>query len=67
MLIQMFVEQIALKAADRGSGIRETLVQGTKAIKSNPNISETEKFRAEKRLEDPLDTIDRMATSSQGT
>jgi hypothetical protein len=66
MLIQILMGQIAMNAPDRGAGVREALVQGAKAIRSNPKMSETEKFGAVKTLEDALDTFDRIAAGTQG-
>lgn len=67
MLIQILLGQIVVNAPDRGTDIREAMLQGTEAIKSNPNMSGTEKFGAAKTLEDALDTLDRIAASAHGT
>lgn len=67
MLIQILLGQIVVNAPDRETDIREAMLQGTEAIKSNPNMSETEKFGAAKTLEDALDTLDRIAASEHGT
>ena len=67
MLIQMLMGQIVVNAADRGSAIRDALLQGTEAIISNPNMSETEKFGAAKTLEDALDALDRINADAHGT
>jgi len=67
MLIQILMGQIVLNAADRGTAIRDALIQGIEAIKSNPNMSETENFGAAKTLEDALDTLDRITASAHGT
>ncbi len=63
MLIQVLMGQIVLGAADRGAAVREALVQGTGAIRSNPHMTEPEKFGAVKTLEDALDTLDRIASA----
>jgi hypothetical protein len=65
MLIQILIGQIVLSAPDRGSAVREALVQGTGAIRSNPNMTEMEKFGAVKTLEDALDTLDQIAASAR--
>jgi hypothetical protein len=66
MLIQILMGQIVLSAPDRGAAVREALVQGTGAIRSNPNMTEMEKFGAVKTLEDALDTLDRIAAGARG-
>jgi hypothetical protein len=66
MLIQILMGQIVLSAPDRGEGIREALVQGARAIRSNPNITEAEKFGAVKTLDEALDTLDRIAAGARG-
>jgi hypothetical protein len=66
MLIQILMGQIVLSAPDRGAAVREALVQGTQAIRYNPNMTETEKFGAVKTLEDALDTLDRISTHARG-
>lgn len=66
MLIQILMGQIAVSAPDRGAGVREALVQGTRAIASNPNMTEMEKFGALKTLEDALDSFDRIAGGARG-
>ena len=66
MLIQILMGQIALSAPDRGAAVREALVHGTRAIHSNSNMTETEKFGAVKTLEDALDTLDRIAAGPRG-
>jgi hypothetical protein len=65
MLIQILMGQIVLSALDGGAGVREALVQGTRAIRSNPNMTEAEKFGAVKTLEDALDTLDRLAAGAR--
>jgi hypothetical protein len=65
MLIQILMGQIVLSAPDQGAGIHEALVQGTRAIRSNPNMTEAEKFGAVKTLEDALDTLDRIAAGAR--
>lgn len=67
MLIQILLGQIVVNAPDRGTAIREAMLHGTEAIKSNSNMSETEKFGAAKTLEDALDTLDRINASAHGT
>jgi hypothetical protein len=67
MLIQILMGQIVLSAPDRGAAVREALVQGTEAIRSNPNMTETETFGAVKTLEDALDTLDRINADTHGT
>jgi hypothetical protein len=37
------------------------------AIRSNPNMTETETFGAVKTLEDALDTLDRINADAHGT
>ena len=66
MLIQILMGQIVLGTPDRGAAVREALVQGTGAIRSNPNMTEMEKFGAVKTLEDALDTLDRIAAGARG-
>jgi hypothetical protein len=66
MLIQILMGQIVLNTPDRGAAVRDSLVQGTRAIRSNPNMTETEKFGAVKTLEDALDTLERIAASTRG-
>ena len=63
MLIQILMGQIALSAADRGAAVREALVRGTGAIRSNPHMTDPEKLGAVKTLEDALDTLDRIAAA----
>ena len=65
MLIQILMGQIVLSAPDCEAVIREALVQGTGAIRSNPNMTEAEKFGAVKTLEDALDTLDRIAAGAR--
>ena len=65
MLVQILMGQIVLNAPDRGAGMREALVQGTRSIAGNPNMTETEKFGAVKTLEDALDTLDRIAAGAR--
>lgn len=64
MLIQILMGEIFVNTRARGTAIRDALLQGTEAIKSNPNMSETETFGAAKTLEDALDPI---AASAHGT
>ena len=66
MPIQISMGQIVVSAVFRGTAIRDALLQGTEAIKSNPNILETEKFSAAKTLEDALDTLDQIAVAARG-
>lgn len=66
MLIQILMGHIVMSMPDRGAGIRDALEQGTKAIGSNPNMTETEKFGAMKTLEDALDTLDRIGAGLRG-
>lgn len=66
MLIQILMGQIVLSVPDRGADVREAMVQGTGAIRLNPNMTETEKFGAVKTLEDALDTLDRIAAGVRG-
>ncbi len=66
MPIQISMGQIVVIAVFRGTAIRDALLQGTEAIKSNPNILETEKFGATKTLENALDTLERIAAASRG-
>ncbi len=66
MLIQVLMGQLVLSAPDRGMAVRDALVQGTQAIRSNPNMTETEKFGAVKTLDDALDTLDRIAAGVRG-
>jgi hypothetical protein len=66
MLIQILMSQIVLSASDLGAAVREALVQGTGAIRSNPNMTETEKFGVVKTLEDALDSLDRIAAGARG-
>ena len=66
MLVQILMGQIVLSAPNRGAAVREALVQGTRAIRSNPNMTESEKFGAVKTLEDALDTLDRIAAGARG-
>lgn len=66
MLIQILMGHIVMSMPDRGAGVRDALVQGTKAIGANPNMTETEKFGAMKTLEDALDTLDRIAVGTRG-
>jgi len=66
MLIQILMGQIVLSAPDRGAYVREALVQGTEAIRSNSNMTETETFGAVKTLEDALETLDRINADMHG-
>lgn len=66
MLIQILMGHIVMSMPDRGAGVRGALVQGAKAIGSNPNMTETEKFGAMKMLEDALDTLDRIGAGLRG-
>jgi len=60
MLIQILMGQIVQSVPDRGASVRDALVQGTQAIRANPNMTETERFGAVKTLEGALDTLDRL-------
>jgi hypothetical protein len=40
--------------------LRHSLEAGLAAIKSNPNMTQREKFGCEKTLEDAIDTIDQI-------
>ena len=66
MPIQISMGQIVVSTAFRGTAIRDALLQGTGAIKSNPNTLETEKFGAVKTFEDALDTLDRITAGARG-
>ena len=66
MLIQTLMGHVVMSAPDRGAAVREALLQGAQAIRSNPNMTETEKFGAVKTLEDALDTLDRIAAGARG-
>ena len=66
LLIQILMGQIVLSAPDRGAAVREALLKGRGAIRSNPNMTETEKFGAVKTLGDALDTLDRIAAGAGG-
>ena len=60
LLIQILMGHIVQGLPDRGASVRDALVQGTQAIRSNPNMTETERFGAVKTLEGALDTLDRI-------
>lgn len=49
--------QIVLSEPDRGAAAREAPVQGKRAIRSNSDMTEAEKFRAARALEGALDRI----------
>ena len=66
MPIQISMGQIVVSAVFWGTAIRDALLQGIEAIKSNLNILETEKFGATKTLENALDTLERIAAASRG-
>lgn len=60
MMIQMLLGHLVQHAPDKGAGVREALVQGSRAIASNPNMTQAEKFGAVRTLDDALDTMDRV-------
>jgi hypothetical protein len=66
MVIDILIGQIVLGTPDRGAAVCDALVQGTEAIRSNPNMTGTERFGAVKSLEDALDTRDRIAAGARG-
>ncbi len=65
MVIQILLGHLAIHAPDKGAGVREALVQGARAIGSNPNMLEAEKFGAVRTLEDALDTMDRVRAAAR--
>ena len=67
MLIQILMGQIVQSMPDRGASVRDALVQGTQAIRSNPNMTQREKFGCEKTLEDAIDTIDQLRAKAGWT
>ncbi len=60
MLTQVLMSQLVFLSADRGAGIRQALEGGIGVIQRNPNMTTREKFGAVKKLEDALDTLDRV-------
>jgi hypothetical protein len=66
MPIQILMGQVVLSAPDRGAAVREALVQGTGAIRSNPNMTEAEKCGTVTTPKDARDTPDRIAASAGG-
>jgi len=60
MMLQMLLGQVTLHGPDHGAELRHTIEAGLGGIKTNPNMTQREKFGCEKTLEDAINTIDQL-------